>query len=209
GALRGPPGSGGRRTTPGPAARLSVGTTRCRPTAGLPTSRRGAHPGTSTRRAGLATLLLRPPWHRRPAHAPEEIPAPHRARERSMRRRNRFTPRSAPLRNRLARGATASLGVAALVATGLLATPAAAAAVAPRGAVDPVPTPVYAAQGTGDVSALTFDDGPNPGTTPALLDLLAEHDLTAVFCVIGQNIEADGGADILRRIVADGHVLCN
>lgn len=126
-----------------------------------------------------------------------------------MRRRNRFTPRSAPFRNRLARGATASLGVAALVATGLLATPAAADDVVPGGFVDPVPTPVYAAQGTGDVSALTFDDGPNPGTTPALLDFLAEHDLTAVFCVIGQNIEADGGAEILRRIVADGHVLCN
>nr|BFF20436.1 hypothetical protein GCM10025730_39570 [Promicromonospora thailandica] len=72
-----------------------------------------------------------------------------------------------------------------------------------------MPTPVYAAQGSGDVAALTFDDGPNPGTTPALLDFLAEHDLTAVFCVIGQNIEADGGAEILRRIVDDGHVLCN
>src|SRR5690606_41391820 len=148
-AREGLPGSCRRRATPWSAARLSVGTTLCRPTAGLPTSRRGAHPGTSTRRAGLATLLLRPPWHRRPAHAPEEIPAPHRARERSMRRRNRFTPRSAPFRNRLARGATASLVVVALGATGLLATPAAADDVVPGGFVDPVPTPVYAAQGTG------------------------------------------------------------
>ncbi|WP_423465346.1 endo-1,4-beta-xylanase [Promicromonospora sp. MS192] len=81
--------------------------------------------------------------------------------------------------------------------------------VVPGGAVDPVPTPVYAAEGSGDVSALTFDDGPNPGTTPALLDFLAEHDLRAVFCVIGQNIEADGGAALLRRIVDEGHVLCN
>lgn len=81
--------------------------------------------------------------------------------------------------------------------------------VVPGGAVNPVTTPVSLAQGTGNVSALTFDDGPNPGTTPQLLDFLAEHQLKAVFCVIGQNIQADGGAEILRRIVADGHVLCN
>ncbi|MBO0611251.1 endo-1,4-beta-xylanase [Myceligenerans salitolerans] len=80
---------------------------------------------------------------------------------------------------------------------------------APGGAINPVPTPAYLADGTGDVSALTFDDGPNPGTTPALLDFLAEHDLSAVFCVIGQNVQADGGAEILRRIVDEGHVLCN
>ncbi|WP_454043040.1 endo-1,4-beta-xylanase [Cellulosimicrobium sp. Marseille-Q8652] len=81
--------------------------------------------------------------------------------------------------------------------------------VVPGGAVNPVTTPVRLAQGSGDVAALTFDDGPNPGTTPALLDLLAEHDLRAVFCVIGQNVEAPGGAEILRRIVDEGHVLCN
>ncbi len=81
--------------------------------------------------------------------------------------------------------------------------------VVPGGAINPVPTPVSLADGTGQVSALTFDDGPNPGTTPALLDFLAAHDITAVFCVIGQNITAPGGADILRRIVAEGHVLCN
>jgi endo-1,4-beta-xylanase len=81
--------------------------------------------------------------------------------------------------------------------------------VVPGGAVDPTTTEVASAQGTGDVAALTFDDGPNPGTTPELLDYLAEKDIRAVFCVIGQNIEAPGGADLLRRIVADGHVLCN
>ncbi|MFE1645972.1 endo-1,4-beta-xylanase [Microbacterium sp. P01] len=83
------------------------------------------------------------------------------------------------------------------------------AEVVPGGAVNPVPTPVGLAQGTGDVAALTFDDGPNPGTTPALLDYLAANDIRAVFCVIGQNITAPGGADILKRIVAEGHTLCN
>ncbi|WP_170176946.1 endo-1,4-beta-xylanase [Myceligenerans xiligouense] len=80
---------------------------------------------------------------------------------------------------------------------------------APGGAISPVATPAYLADGTGDVSALTFDDGPDPGTTPALLDFLAERDITATFCVIGQNIQADGGAELLRRIVDEGHVLCN
>ncbi|GAA3058920.1 polysaccharide deacetylase family protein [Nesterenkonia aethiopica] len=74
---------------------------------------------------------------------------------------------------------------------------------------DPVPEPVRQAQGEGDVVALTVDDGPNPGETDALLDLLAERDIRAVFCVIGQNITAPGGAELLRRIVDDGHVLCN
>jgi endo-1,4-beta-xylanase len=81
--------------------------------------------------------------------------------------------------------------------------------VVPGGAINSVTTPVDQAEGAGDVAALTFDDGPNPGTTPALLDFLAEHDVVAVFCVIGRNIIAPGGAAILQRIVAEGHVLGN
>ncbi|GIG23066.1 hypothetical protein Cch01nite_37900 [Cellulomonas chitinilytica] len=81
--------------------------------------------------------------------------------------------------------------------------------VVPGGAVDPVLTPSVAARGTGNVAALTFDDGPNGATTTALLDYLQANGLHATFCVIGQNIQADGGADILKRIVADGHTLCN
>ena len=69
--------------------------------------------------------------------------------------------------------------------------------------------PVARASGTGKVVALTFDDGPNPGETDRLLDVLAEHGVTATFCVVGQNIEAPGGAEVLRRIVERGHVLGN
>lgn len=79
----------------------------------------------------------------------------------------------------------------------------------PGGAVNPTPTPIAAARGTGDVVALTFDDGPNPGETERLLDILAAHEVTAVFCVIGENITASGGEEILRRIVEEGHTLCN
>lgn len=79
----------------------------------------------------------------------------------------------------------------------------------PGGAVSPTSTPLAAARGTGKVAALTFDDGPNPGETDRLLEILAAHEVTAVFCVIGQNITAPGGSEILGRIVAAGHTLCN
>lgn len=79
----------------------------------------------------------------------------------------------------------------------------------PGGAVNAVETPVVAARGTTKTSALTFDDGPNGATTIELLDFLEAQDVTATFCVIGQNVQAPGGADVLRRIVADGHTLCN
>ncbi|PPB49160.1 hypothetical protein C4K88_10690 [Arthrobacter pityocampae] len=79
----------------------------------------------------------------------------------------------------------------------------------PGGAVNPTTTPLASARATGNAVALTFDDGPNPGETAALLDLLKAKGVTATFCVIGQNIEAPGGADLLRRIVAEGHTLCN
>ncbi len=81
--------------------------------------------------------------------------------------------------------------------------------VAGGGAVSPTATPVSRAQGSGDVAALTFDDGPNGAATSDLLDFLKEKKLYAVFCVIGQNIQAPGGAELLRRIVAEGHTLCN
>lgn len=70
-------------------------------------------------------------------------------------------------------------------------------------------TPLATADGDGDVCALTFDDGPNGADTAALLDLLAEHGIRAVFAVVGSQIRASGGADLLRRIVRDGHVLCD
>jgi endo-1,4-beta-xylanase len=80
---------------------------------------------------------------------------------------------------------------------------------APGGAVDPRVEPVVRAQGTGLVAALTFDDGPNGADTARLLDLLRDTGIRAVFAVIGENVRAPGGAELLRRTVAEGHVLCN
>lgn len=57
------------------------------------------------------------------------------------------------------------------------------------------------------VVALTFDDGPDPKVTPAILDILAEKGVRASFFVIGANATAE--PDIVRRIYAEGHDLGN
>jgi cellulose synthase/poly-beta-1,6-N-acetylglucosamine synthase-like glycosyltransferase/peptidoglycan/xylan/chitin deacetylase (PgdA/CDA1 family) len=53
--------------------------------------------------------------------------------------------------------------------------------------------------------ALTFDDGPDPQWTPAILDVLARHGAHATFFVIGSKVNEY--PDLTRRIVAEGHEL--
>lgn len=53
---------------------------------------------------------------------------------------------------------------------------------------------------------LTFDDGPSEWT-PAILDLLAEHNQKATFFVIGQHVVANEG--ILLRMDYEGHAIGN
>jgi len=72
-------------------------------------------------------------------------------------------------------------------------------------AVPPTPEPVTTASGRGRVAALTFDDGPDAVATPALLDLLRRHRVRATFCVVGAQVLAPGGAELLRRTAAEGH----
>ncbi|MFY1618709.1 polysaccharide deacetylase family protein [Micromonospora sp. WMMD736] len=55
--------------------------------------------------------------------------------------------------------------------------------------------------------ALTFDDGPNPTWTPKVLDQLKAAHVTATFCVVGR--EAQRHPELIRRIVREGHQLCN
>lgn len=55
--------------------------------------------------------------------------------------------------------------------------------------------------------ALTFDDGPNPATTPQILDTLKRHNAKATFFILGQNIP--GNEAILKRIVSEGHEVAN
>jgi peptidoglycan/xylan/chitin deacetylase (PgdA/CDA1 family) len=56
---------------------------------------------------------------------------------------------------------------------------------------------------------LTFDDGPNPDTTLALLDQLRAFAIKATFFVRGQNLTSTRGRKILERIAADGHQVGN
>ncbi|MEV0346674.1 polysaccharide deacetylase family protein [Nonomuraea sp. NPDC050680] len=56
--------------------------------------------------------------------------------------------------------------------------------------------------------ALTFDDGPGD-YTGKLLDLLSARKVRATFFVVGQMVAARGGAQLVRRIVAEGHELGN
>jgi peptidoglycan-N-acetylglucosamine deacetylase len=57
------------------------------------------------------------------------------------------------------------------------------------------------------VFALTFDDGPHPGTTPALLEVLRRHGASASFFLIGERVSAYG--ELVERIVAEGHEIAN
>jgi peptidoglycan/xylan/chitin deacetylase (PgdA/CDA1 family) len=55
--------------------------------------------------------------------------------------------------------------------------------------------------------ALTFDDGPDPRWTPAVLDLLRRHRAMATFCLVGQHVAAH--PELVRRIADEGHALCD
>lgn len=55
--------------------------------------------------------------------------------------------------------------------------------------------------------ALTFDDGPTPGRTDRVLDILAEHRVPAAFFVVGGNVVAY--PELLRRMDDEGHVIGN
>lgn len=55
--------------------------------------------------------------------------------------------------------------------------------------------------------ALTFDDGPSPQTTAALLDGLKERGAHATFFLIGEQIA--GNEDLVRRMKDEGHQIGN
>lgn len=71
---------------------------------------------------------------------------------------------------------------------------------------DRVPQPVTVQRYGGiddKVVALTFDDGPDPGYTEAILDVLQDRNVPATFFVIGSNMMKY--PDIVRRMVGEGH----
>lgn len=60
----------------------------------------------------------------------------------------------------------------------------------------------------GPLVSLSFDNGPCPGVTDAVLDELAQRGLPATFFVVGDRL-VDEGMDLARRAVAEGHRLGN
>ncbi|MFC4769175.1 polysaccharide deacetylase family protein [Effusibacillus consociatus] len=55
--------------------------------------------------------------------------------------------------------------------------------------------------------ALTFDDGPDPRFTPAILQMLKERHLTGTFFLIGEHVLQH--PDLTREIVKNGHQVAN
>ncbi|WP_447459071.1 polysaccharide deacetylase family protein [Streptococcus oricebi] len=55
--------------------------------------------------------------------------------------------------------------------------------------------------------ALTFDDGPDPKTTPQALDILAKYKAKATFFMLGQHIA--GNENLIKRVQKEGHEIGN
>jgi peptidoglycan/xylan/chitin deacetylase (PgdA/CDA1 family) len=55
--------------------------------------------------------------------------------------------------------------------------------------------------------SLTFDDGPDALSTPALLDLLQAEKIEASFFCVGERVKAN--SELAARIVREGHLLQN
>jgi peptidoglycan/xylan/chitin deacetylase (PgdA/CDA1 family) len=75
-----------------------------------------------------------------------------------------------------------------------------------RRMADPVLAPlgsIRSARGAGARLALTFDDGPDERHTPAILDVLARHEVRATFFMLTERAEAL--PELARRVREEGH----
>ncbi len=72
----------------------------------------------------------------------------------------------------------------------------------PPDRVDPAHPPAHNRAGA-PLAYLTFDDGPHPTWTPAVLDVLERYRVTATFFVLGSNVSRY--PRIIERIVEGGH----
>ena len=54
---------------------------------------------------------------------------------------------------------------------------------------------------------LTFDDGPNPGVTPSVLEILKQYEAKATFFCIGRNVERY--PDVFEQMKQEGHAAGN
>jgi len=75
----------------------------------------------------------------------------------------------------------------------------------------PQPAAGVSASGSPEV-VLTFDDGPDPDTTPVVLEILRERKIRAIFFQVGWHFKRGdiaGAISMSRRIIASGHVIGN
>src|SRR6476659_7835201 len=64
------------------------------------------------------------------------------------------------------------------------------------------PVPAAGPTMSGDPELLfTFDDGPNPKTTPLVLDTLAKHHIHAVFFMVGEMAANKRAQEVIARIL--------
>ena len=54
---------------------------------------------------------------------------------------------------------------------------------------------------------LTFDDGPNPGTTEMILERLSKYSIKALFFCVGENIKKH--PHLIEKIITEGHTVGN
>ena len=61
------------------------------------------------------------------------------------------------------------------------------------------------------LAPVRLDDGPNPKTTPLVLDTLARHHIHAVFFMVGEMAENKSPkvAALVRRVLREGHVIAS
>jgi chitooligosaccharide deacetylase len=72
------------------------------------------------------------------------------------------------------------------------------------------PSPAAGPTMSGDPElVLTFDDGPNPKTTPLVLDALAKHHIHATFFLVGQMAAGKHAPPIIERMLREGHIIAN
>jgi Predicted xylanase/chitin deacetylase len=69
------------------------------------------------------------------------------------------------------------------------------------------PEAIFRIRTTDKVLYLTFDDGPDPVSTPQLLSILKAHDIKAMFFCTGKR--AEEYSDLMNDIRAGGHMIGN
>jgi peptidoglycan/xylan/chitin deacetylase (PgdA/CDA1 family) len=98
----------------------------------------------------------------------------------------------------------AALGLTAVAAGAVWTVPALAAVAAPASAALHIQRRLDATAPPGAVG-LTFDDGPHPQGTPAVLEILAARGARATFFLVGEQVERDRA--LAREIAAAGHAV--